>query len=102
MICPYCQAENKVSRVYPNDTGRMTCLGHMPYYDEKGNFHDHNPNCSTYEVSCSEGHRYSVLREKSCPFCDWKGKTFCEICHAGTLAWHQQKAATPPEKESQG
>ena len=55
MKCPGCKGEP--SKVYP---GRIstTLLGHQPYYDENGVYHDNNPNITTRRYRCSRGHRF--------------------------------------------
>jgi len=50
-----------------------TLMGHTPYYDEDGVFHNHNPNRSTVVYSCSKGHSWTVSSKMKCPAikCDW-------------------------------
>lgn len=57
MICETCKAEGKKSRVYEGYSS-STCMGYEAYYDENGKHHVHNPNATTTEYSCSNGHRW--------------------------------------------
>ena len=61
MKCPECQAEGIRSCV---NVGRSmtTLMGWSPYYDEDGNYHSDNPNITTTEYSCSNGHKWTERR----------------------------------------
>lgn len=70
MICPECLKENKESRVYPG-VSYSTCMYYFPYYDEKGNFHNHDSNITTTDYSCSNDHKFQTKRSGSC-WCGWR------------------------------
>jgi hypothetical protein len=45
----------------------MTTLMYCaPFYDEAGRFHSHNPNTTTTQYSCSNGHRWSESVKPKC------------------------------------
>lgn len=58
MQCPECQKEGKKSKVYQG-MSTTTLLGWIPYWDEEGKYHNDNPNTTTTEYSCSNGHRWT-------------------------------------------
>ncbi len=69
MKCPKCQKEGKESKVFPH--GSSTTLMHsQPFYDEKGKYHDHDPNITTSQYSCSNGHRWTEKNNSIC-WCGW-------------------------------
>lgn len=72
MICPECQKEGKKSMVYPgvSSTTLMYCA---PFYDEKGEFHNHDSNITTTPYSCSNGHEWTEKSSGSC-WCGWPHK----------------------------
>lgn len=70
MKCPFCQEENKESNVYPG-YGGSTLLGHTPYYDKDGMYHNHDPNTHTREYKCSNGHRWEERGKHQCSSCDY-------------------------------
>lgn len=55
VMCPYCAAEGEKSVVYEGQI-TSTLMGWIPYYDENGQYHNDDPNITTYEYSCSRGH----------------------------------------------
>lgn len=65
MKCPTCVAEGKKSRVEIGRTSR-TCLGHSPFYDEDGKYHNHDPNRSTTQYHCSNGHAWQDVSYTEC------------------------------------
>lgn len=66
MKCPKCVEDGQTSRVY--DNGSVShLLGWSPYYDEAGDYHAHDPNDLRTNYSCSNGHRFGMLRQKPCP-----------------------------------
>lgn len=76
MKCPYCVEEGKVSRVRIPSSCVTTCMADEQFYDESGTYHRHDPNTSTSELSCSQGHRWVVSAMGKCPGCDYgKGGT---------------------------
>lgn len=73
MKCPQCVEEGKKSTVYPG-YGTRTLIGNYPYYDEDGNYHDHDPNCSTYRYECSNKHIWSEISKQLTCWCGWPEK----------------------------
>jgi hypothetical protein len=51
------------------------------YFSPPG--HDHNDNCLVRGYVCANGHVTRVSKRRSCPACEWKGRTSCH-CHYGT------------------
>lgn len=70
MRCPECVAEGERSRVTSHG-GMTTLMGHYPYYDEDGIYHNHDPNWTTSGYSCSRGHQFSRATLKECPNCTY-------------------------------
>ncbi len=70
MKCPECQKEGLKSSVYEG-AGMTTCMGWVPYYDEDGNYHSHNPNKHMMDFSCSKGHEWSTAYQSTCSSCDY-------------------------------
>ncbi len=66
MKCPKCLEENTTSRIYMEMGGTVTCMGWMPYYDEEGRHHNHDPNSSTTGGTCSNGHQIVVTSLPKC------------------------------------
>jgi len=58
MICPECQKEGKKSIVFIG-VSSTTLLAVTPYYDEEGRFHFDDPNTTTTQYTCSNGHVWS-------------------------------------------
>lgn len=56
------------------------------YFSPAG--HDHDDNCLHREYVCAAGHQTPFWLLRSCPACDWVGKTEC-FCNPGPklLAW---------------
>jgi hypothetical protein len=69
MICPKCKEEGKRSTVQPGFSS-TTAMGYAPYYDEEGRFHRHDPNVTTTEYTCSNGHTWKDKTKPSC-HCGW-------------------------------
>jgi len=69
MICPECKKENKKSRVYLGSSF-TTLMAPVPYYDEDGRLHVHDPNITTISYSCSNGHSWTVKKSGEC-WCGW-------------------------------
>ena len=71
MKCPECVKEGEKSTVVIG-YGSTTDMGWQPYYDEDGEFHDHDPNWHGYNYRCSRGHEWYVSRQEKCPACgEW-------------------------------
>jgi hypothetical protein len=68
MKCATCVEQGKRSVVYPGLTA-VTDMGWTPYYDEDGQYHNHNPNWHTTGFRCSEGHNWQRSSLKPCPNC---------------------------------
>ena len=57
MKCPRCVEGNKRSFVYVG-MSLTTLMATHTYYDEDGKLHYDNPNKTTTNYSCSEGHKW--------------------------------------------
>ena len=51
----------------------VTAMGYYRYYDEEGKYHSHNPNVSTSEYSCSQGHIWIQKERSGCNACGTTG-----------------------------
>ena len=62
MKCEQCTKEGKKSTINVPLSGVTTLMCPAPdYYDEEGELHrGHNPNTTTTEWSCSNGHNWTV------------------------------------------
>jgi hypothetical protein len=58
------------SKIYIRE-GSSTLIGSQPFYDEKGIYHDHNPNSYIQHYACSNGHHWIESVKVQCPNCDW-------------------------------
>lgn len=58
--CEECLKENKTYSVQEPQYGTTTLMGISPaYWDEEGKYHEsYNPNTTTYEYRCSNGHSW--------------------------------------------
>jgi hypothetical protein len=65
VICQECKKEGKKSRVYVGG-GMTTLMGVSSFYDEEGRYHMHDPNTTTTDFSCSNGHRWTESRRNPC------------------------------------
>lgn len=72
MRCPECVESGRVSHVFDLG-GSVTCMGHTPYYDERGEYHNHDPNWRDNSYRCSLGHQWSVSSRRRCtaPGCEF-------------------------------
>jgi hypothetical protein len=69
MICPECSVEGRKSKVYPG-LSTVTLMASAPYYDEDGEYHDHDPNITTTRFACSNGHDWQEKKGPAeCPVC---------------------------------
>lgn len=66
--CPLCLKAGGESRVYAG-ASTSTLMYSPPYYDEKGVFHQNDPNTHTTEYTCSKGHSFTVVNG----VCTWLG-----------------------------
>ena len=69
MICSECKEQGLKSKVYPG-TSSATLMWCPPFYDEEGNFHNHDANTITSEYSCSNGHSWTESSHGTC-WCGW-------------------------------
>lgn len=71
--CPTCVEEDKESfiRVFP---GSRTALFAQPFYDKEGRYHVHDPNVTTYNYKCSNGHEWSDRKIDGICWCGWPNK----------------------------
>lgn len=72
MKCAQCVEEGLTSRVFPGGAFR-TSMGWSTFYDESGAYHSHDPNWTTHEFTCSNGHRWGESSIRQCPAdgCTW-------------------------------
>lgn len=70
MKCPKCVEDGERSTL-TGGVGTTTLMYAAPFYDEDGNYHDHNPNATTTSYQCSRGHRITVTTHRRCGSCDW-------------------------------
>lgn len=72
MKCEECGKLGKTSTIGIGSS-IVTSAGISQYYDEEGNYHHHDPNVSSTDYHCSNGHSWVV-----------KSKHTCESCRRGT------------------
>jgi hypothetical protein len=70
MICEQCQKEELKSRIDLLPMGVRTAMGWQDFYDEDGKFHCHDPNVTTFNHKCSNGHEFSKSQKETC-WCGW-------------------------------
>jgi hypothetical protein len=70
MKCKICEEQGLKSKLY-SGYGAVTCMGVGDYYDEDGKHHYHDPNDTTIDYSCSNGHEYRVVYKNKCHSCDY-------------------------------
>ena len=63
-ICKQCEKQGQKYSVTDSTYGVTTCAGITPgYWDEEGKYHKPvDPNTTTYEYSCSNGHRWTETK----------------------------------------
>lgn len=59
MICPICKREGKKSKVYIR-CQTTTCMAYPAYYDEDGKYIRDDPNTTTINYHCSNGHSFKI------------------------------------------
>jgi hypothetical protein len=69
MKCPECVKEGKRSQVMPSGSS-STLMYCQPFYDEDGNYHNHDCNVTTTLYRCTEGHEWTEDTTGSC-WCGW-------------------------------
>jgi hypothetical protein len=57
-ICEICEKEGTQYKVFVGATSR-TLVAWQPFFDEEGNFHNHDPNFNATYYTCSNGHSWS-------------------------------------------
>lgn len=62
MKCPKCEELGLMSTVRVG-ASITTCAAASSWYDEEGNYHYYDPNSTTTNYSCSQGHAWSVTRK---------------------------------------
>lgn len=73
VLCPECRQTRQRSRVRVGPT-ITTCMAGDRFYDERGVFHDHDPNVRTTSYRCSLGHEWTTSTLLSCPAGDGWGE----------------------------
>ncbi len=73
MKCPFCEQEGKKSKVTIGPGG-STLMGYSVFYDEDGQFHNHDPNTHSVQYACSNGHRFVDKEIRGCPSCNYGRK----------------------------
>jgi len=74
MKCPECVTQNKASKLYVHGV-KFQPQTYDPYWDEKENYHEHDPNRYPRDYYCSNGHRWTESLGVPCsaPECPYKG-----------------------------
>lgn len=70
MICPACKAHGVRSNVYPGFSS-TTLMGGASYWDTDGRYHSHDPNTTTTDFRCSQGHEWTEHHKSPCPSCNY-------------------------------
>ena len=70
MICSECARLGKKSQIRTSPSV-TTLMGVEQYYDERGFFHNHDPNITTILWQCSNGHAGRKLMNNKCSYCDY-------------------------------
>lgn len=98
MKCPECVSSGQRSKLYNRGSTSTLMGGGMPYYDEEGEYHAHDPNKVTTGWECSNGHSFFETHMRPCPnrTCEY-GKTEDQIaeqkkpeCCGGGPQWGHQ------------
>jgi len=74
MKCSECVSEGKKSSIHPSPTSFRTAMGGLEqYYDEDGEWHYHDPNYTTRQYGCTNGHKWETKLKGPCPApsCGW-------------------------------
>jgi len=66
MKCPVC-VKLGVKSTLQGGAGTTTLMYCPPYYDEDGNYHNHDSNTTTSGWTCSNGHRFVTEGHGACP-----------------------------------
>lgn len=57
-------------------------MGHSPYWDEWGEYHNHDPNWNGTTFRCSQGHQWTERWLSPCPVCEY-GRESHEVTYIG-------------------
>ena len=82
IICPICQENNQTSKV-TELTSSSTAMYSQPFYDEEGNYHNHNRNTTTTVFKCSNGHTFVRKGHAGCKVKDCTFKETYQITKSG-------------------
>lgn len=66
LICQICKQHGLESNVYENGSETKTLIGHQPYWDKKGQYHDHDPNWLKRAFRCSNDHFFIMKYQRGC------------------------------------
>lgn len=74
-FCPTCKKLGQKSTI-TSQGNSSKCMSYFPYWDERGDYHSHNPNIITTIYKCSHKHTWSEQHLASCPQskCDWNNQ----------------------------
>jgi len=72
LFCPTCYRSSVPSCVYVG-ARTSTLLSYVPFYDEDGKYHDHDPNMHNISFRCSRGHVWEEKIKYRC-WCGWPEK----------------------------
>ncbi len=70
MICEKCKDRGPESQARQG-MSYTTAMCSDTYYDEKGKRHYHDPNKSTTEYRCSNGHTWTIVSGPTPCWCGW-------------------------------
>ena len=73
MKCPVCEDLKMKSCVHILSSSTTLIGGMNPYYDEDGEYHNHDTNWVSTAYSCTRGHKWGETRQNPCdnPKCSW-------------------------------
>ena len=71
MFCPECLKQGLTSTLYTQNGGITTDMCVNTFYDENGKYHYHNPNVTSSEWHCSNGHHGVNSHYHKCPQGDY-------------------------------
>lgn len=74
MKCPVCVREGTTSTVRQDVHPATTLMAHQPWWDESGQWHDHDPNGLGAGYVCSLGHGWWASWQQRCPAGDYGGE----------------------------
>ena len=71
--CPQCNEADIRSTVTGHDES-TTLLMDYQYYDEDGRYHSHDPNWTSSDYRCSNGHQWTERSQNGCEACGTDGE----------------------------